>query len=144
MGDCIFCKIVNGELESSILYQDVKCTAFLDVQPVNPGHVLIVPNKHVELICDLDDEIVSHMFVIAKQINRAIRNSSVRCEGINYFLADGEAAFQEVFHVHLHCFPRYGDDGFGLKFSDEYYNKPSRERLNDIANDIKCHLENKD
>lgn len=141
MGDCIFCKIVSGELSSSIVYQDDKCVAFMDIQPVNPGHVLIVPNKHTELICDLDDETVKHMFFIAKKINKAIRNSSIRCEGVNYFLADGEAAFQEVFHTHLHCFPRFKNDGFEFKFSSEYFNKPNREELNYLAVEIKSHID---
>ncbi len=140
MEGCIFCKIIKGELESSIVYQDDKCTAFMDIQPVNVGHVLIIPNKHVELICDLEDDIVKQMFVIAKQINKAIRNSSIRCEGINYFLADGEAAFQEVFHTHLHCFPRFKNDGFELKFSDEYYNKPARKELDNMAIEIKRNI----
>jgi len=143
MGDrCIFCKIVNGA-ESSVVYKDEICTAFMDVQPVNMGHVLIIPNKHVELICDLDDETVSHMFVIAKKINKAIRKSSLKCEGINYFLADGEAAFQEVFHTHLHCFPRYENDGFGLTFSEEYYEKPARKNLDKAANEIRKKLSSK-
>jgi histidine triad (HIT) family protein len=142
MRDCIFCRIINGELESNIVYKDNICTVFMDIQPVNPGHVLIVPNKHVDLICDLEDEIVKHMFVIAKKVNKSLRNSSVRCEGVNYFLADGEAAFQEVFHTHLHCFPRFRNDGFDLRFSDEYFKKPSREDLHDIAVEIKHNMDN--
>lgn len=138
--NCIFCQIVNGELDSSIVYKDEMCTAFMDIQPVNIGHVLIVPNKHTELICDLDDNTVAHMFIVAKRINNAIRKSSIKCEGINYFLADGEAAFQEVSHTHLHCFPRFKDDGFGLKFSEEYFSKPRREVLNSAAQEIKKFL----
>lgn len=141
MEDCVFCKIISGEITGSIVYQDEQCTAFMDIQPVNAGHVLIVPNQHTALICDLDDELVKHMFVIAKRINKAIRNSSVKCEGINYFLADGEAAFQEVFHTHLHCFPRYEGDGFGLAFSQEYNNKPPRSQLEQVAEDLKANLE---
>jgi histidine triad (HIT) family protein len=112
----------------------------MDIQPVNAGHVLIIPNKHIELIVDLDDETASRMFVVANRINRAIRNSSIKCEGINYFLADGEAANQEVFHTHLHVFPRYKGDGFRLVFGEEYKNKPPRELLNKIAEEIRNHL----
>lgn len=140
MIDCVFCKIIKGEIDSSIVYKDEICTAFLDIQPVNPGHVLIVPNKHVKLVCDLDDKTASHIFIVAKKINKALRDSTIKCEGINYFLADGEEAFQEVFHTHLHCFPRYKNDGFKLQFAETYFKKPSRDILNEIAKEIKRHL----
>jgi histidine triad (HIT) family protein len=137
--DCVFCDIIKDNSSASIVYKDELCTAFMDIQPVNAGHVLIMPNKHIELIVDLDDETASQMFVIANRINRAIRNSSIKCEGINYFLADGEAANQEVFHVHLHVFPRYKGDGFGLVFGEDYKNIPPREVLETTAEKIrKC------
>jgi len=138
--NCIFCRILQGQIPSSIIYQDELCTAILDIQPVNEGHVLIIPNKHVELMIDLDDLTTSRMMVVAKRVNRAIRNSNIKCEGINYFLADGEAAFQEVFHSHLHCFPRYVGDGFKLAFGENYENKPSRERLEEISKEIKRYI----
>lgn len=138
--NCIFCSILKGDIPSSIIYRDEFCTAFLDIQPVNEGHVLIVPNKHVDSIIDLDDETTSRMLVVAKKVNIALRKSNLLCEGINYFLADGEAAFQEVFHAHLHCFPRYKGDGFGLVFGENYTKKPSRERLEEISQEIIKHL----
>lgn len=140
MNDCIFCQILEGNIPSSVVYKDDLCTAFLDIQPVNDGHVLIIPNKHVESIADLDDETTARMFIVAKRINRALSKTRLKCEGINYFLADGEAAFQEVFHAHLHCFPRYKEDGFGLTFGENYSNFPSREQLNEIAKEIKDQL----
>jgi histidine triad (HIT) family protein len=138
--DCIFCKIIKNEIESTKIYEDSLLLAFLDIQPVNSGHVLIVPKKCVEFISDLDDESTQRMFLVASKINAAIRNSNLRCEGVNYFLADGEAAMQEVAHTHLHVFPRFEGDGFGLVFSDEYETLPTRTELNKIGEMIRSRL----
>ncbi len=140
MNDCIFCKIIDKEIEASVIYEDDIVIVIMDIQPINPGHVLIIPKKCEQLIINLDDEIVSYMFKIAKKINKSIRNSNVKCEGVNYFLADGEAAMQEIFHSHLHVFPRYKNDGFGLKFSNSYTNLPERKELDLIASEIKTCL----
>lgn len=138
MSDCEFCKIVSGEFKSSKIYEDDSILAFMDIQPVNEGHILIIPKKHVELIADLDDETSAKMFVIAGKINKALRKSDVRLEGINYLLADGESAGQEVFHTHLHLIPRFKGDGFGFIFPEGYrVILPEREELNLIAGKIK-------
>jgi histidine triad (HIT) family protein len=136
MSDCIFCDILAGKSPMSLIYQDDRCTAFLDIQPVNPGHILVIPNRHTPFLAGLDEETGGHMFQIAQRLAQAVRNSGVRCEGVNLFLADGEAAFQEVFHVHLHVIPRYDGDGFGLRFSPGYFNRPARTELDEIAQKI--------
>ena len=136
MNDCIFCKILSGELPSSIVYQDDRCTALMDIQPVNPGHLLVIPNDHAPHLADLDEQVGGHIFQVGQRLAAALRQSGVRCEGINFFLADGEAAMQEVFHVHLHVFPRYEGDGFGLRFNPDYFTKPERVELDRIAQDI--------
>ena len=140
MADCVFCKIVSGEYTSSKIYEDDSILAFMDIQPVNEGHILIIPKKHVELIADLDDETSAKMMKLAKRINNALRKSGVKLEGVNYFLADGEAAGQEVFHTHLHLIPRFKNDGFGFIFPEGYrVILPEREKLNEIAEKIqKC------
>ncbi|MDQ3585420.1 MAG: HIT family protein [Acidobacteriota bacterium] len=138
--NCIFCKILSGELEVSMVYQDDSCSAFMDIQPVNPGHVLVIPNRHAAYLADLKEEEGAQMFRVAQRLAAALRDSSVRCEGVNFFLADGEAAMQEVFHVHLHVFPRYVGDGFGLKFGSHYSNKPERKELNAVAEKIRTAL----
>ena len=140
MNSCIFCDILSNKLPSSQVYQDEKCTAFMDIQPVNPGHVLIVPNNHASFLAELDEDTGTQMFRTAQRIARALRQSGMKCEGVNFFLADGEAAMQEVFHVHLHVFPRYSGDGFGLKFGPAYGNKPSRQALDEIAQKIRIVL----
>lgn len=141
MDNCIFCKIIKGEIPANKIYEDDDCLAFLDIQPVNAGHVLIIPKIHEQYIYKIDDKITSKMFMVTNKINKAIRQSKIKCEGINYFLADGEAAFQEVSHAHIHCFPRYKDDGFKLQFSGRYYNhKPNREELERVAKEIRENL----
>lgn len=135
--DCLFCNLLTGELEASFVYRDDTCSAFLDIQPVNAGHLLIVPNRHASSLADLEPEEGAQMFRIAQQLSAALRKSGVTCEGVNFFLADGEAAMQEIFHVHLHVFPRYAGDGFGLRFAPTYYQKPERSELNRIAADIR-------
>lgn len=135
--NCIFCDILAGQSPVSMVYQDERCSAFMDIQPVNPGHALVIPNAHAAELADLDEETGAHMFRVAHRLARAVRESGVRCEGVNLFLADGEAAFQEVFHVHLHVIPRYRGDGFGLIFSPEYSKRPDRSELDRIAEKIR-------
>jgi histidine triad (HIT) family protein len=123
-----------------MVYHDDRCSAFLDIQPVNPGHLLVVPNQHAASLADLDEETGTHMFRIAQRLAQALRGIGVRCEGVNLFLADGEAAFQEVFHVHLHVIPRFTGDGFGLRFSPDYFVRPKRSELDVIAAEIRNSL----
>ena len=137
MGACIFCDILTGRLPSSMVYRDDLCCALVDIQPVNPGHVLVIPIRHAEYLADLDEETGTHMFRIAQRVAAAIRASDIPSEGINLFLADGKIAGQEVFHVHLHVIPRYDGDGFGLRFGPEYGNRPSRAELDDTAGRIR-------
>ena len=137
MNDCVFCKLLSGELEVSMVHQDPCCSAFMDIQPVNPGHVLVVPNRHAACLADLRAEEGAQIFRVAQRLAAALRRSGVNCEGVNFFLADGAAAMQEVFHVHLHVFPRYVGDGFGLKFPPTYAQKPARKELDAVAEKIK-------
>ena len=131
--NCTFCKILSGEYHSSEVYRDEYVAAFLDIQPVNPGHVLIIPVEHSPYLEDLNPDVGAKMFRTAQNIASAIRKSGVKCEGINLLLADGKEAGQEVWHTHLHIFPRYSQDGFGFKHSDKYLVKPPREELDEIA-----------
>ena len=139
--DCIFCKILAGELEVSLIYRDETCAAFMDIQPINPGHLLVIPIRHAAYLSELKEEEGAHIFSVAQRLAAALRSSGVKCEGVNLFLADGEAAMQEVFHVHLHVIPRYGGDGFGLKFPRTYFQRPERKELNDVAEKIKRELD---
>jgi len=135
--DCIFCQIFAGELAVSLVHRDDLCTAFMDIQPVNPGHMLVIPNRHATYLAELEEEEGAQMFRVAQRLATALRQSEVKCEGVNFFLADGEAAGQEVFHVHLHVFPRYWGDGFGLKFGPQHANMAKRAELDETAAKIR-------
>ena len=140
MDGCIFCKILAGDTPNSTVYRGKLCTAIMDIQPVNPGHLLVIPNHHATYLADLDEEVGAHMFRVAHRIAAALRESGVNCEGVNLFLADGEAAMQEVLHVHLHVLPRFEGDDFGLKFGPDYGKRPDRSELDRIAADVKRQL----
>jgi len=140
MENCIFCKIIKGDLPCSKIYEDNKILAFLDIQPINKGHVLIIPKTHKKLISELDDKTLGNMIILANKINQAIRESDIKSEGVNLFLADGEAAGQEVFHAHLHVIPRFDKDGFGVIFPKDYKDKSQREELDIISKKIQSHL----
>src|SRR5690349_1091404 len=115
--ECIFCKILAGEAEGSFVYRDEVCSAFMDIQPINPGHLVVIPNRHAASLAELKEEEGAQLFRVAQRLAAALRQSGVECEGVNFLLADGEAAMQEVFHVHLHALPRYAGDGFGFRFA---------------------------
>ena len=136
MKGCVFCSIAEGVEPASIVYADDRVMAFMDLQPVNSGHVLVIPKAHFAGLSELDREIGAHMFKVALRVAEALRHLSIRCEGINLFLADGEVAFQDIFHVHLHVIPRFRDDGFGLKFGPSYGHKPTRRGLDEVAEKI--------
>lgn len=137
---CIFCDILAGTLESSMVYRDALCSVFMTIRPVNPGHLLVVPNRHASGLGDLDPDAGAHLFRTAQRMAAALRESGLRCEGINLYLADGEAAVQEVFHVHLHVLPRFKDDGFGLTFPPHYSQEPARSELDHAAAAIRSVL----
>lgn len=133
MSTCVICQLVRKEIEVSVVYEDRLCSAFMDIQPVTPGHLLVVPNHHASYLSDLREEEGARIFPVAQRIVEALRKSDLRCEGVNFFLADGEAAGQEIFHVHLHVIPRFAGDGFGLKLPPDYHDRPPRSELDEIA-----------
>ena len=138
---CVICRLLKRELEVSMVYEDELCSAFMDIQPVNQGHVLVVPNRHVVEATGLNEGESSHLLVVAQRINSALRNSGVKCEGVNYFVADGEAAGQEVFHFHLHIIPRFKKDGFRLVLPPDYEERPPRAELEELAKLIRTKLD---
>jgi histidine triad (HIT) family protein len=127
MSDCLLCQLVRRELEVSVVHEDERSVTFMDIQPVVRGHMLVVPRFHAARLADLDEEDGARLFRVGQRAATALRNSALRCEGVNFFVADGEAAGQEIFHVHLHVFPRFRDDGFGLRFPPDYSIKPRAE-----------------
>ncbi|NYV66780.1 HIT family protein [Bacillus sp. Gen3] len=113
MSDCIFCKIVNGEIPSAKIYEDEHVMAFIDISQVTKGHTLIIPKIHKENIFELTPEIASHLFEVVPKIANALKKE-FNPIGMNLVNNNGEQAGQTVFHFHLHLIPRYGKgDGFG-------------------------------
>lgn len=137
---CLFCKLATGKGETSYVYSDDKCAAFMDIQPINPGHVLVVPRAHAKTIDDVDAEVAAHLMKVAVKVAKAIRASELRAEGINLLLASGEAAGQEVNHFHLHVIPRFPGDGFGMAFGPDYGIRPPRHELDRLAGLIRANV----
>jgi histidine triad (HIT) family protein len=117
---CVFCDILAGDAPASIVHEDERTVTFLDHRPVTPGHLLVVPRTHAASLAELDPEDGAQLFRVGMRAAAALRSSSLRCEGVNFHLADGEVAGQEVFHVHLHVIARFAGDGFGLRFPPDY------------------------
>lgn len=108
--DCIFCKIAAGTLPCFKLYEDERHVAFLDINPANPGHVLVVPKRHSKGLLDADDADLAATLPLAKLI-ASVLDGELRPDGINLHQANGPGAAQSVFHFHLHIVPRRIGDG---------------------------------
>lgn len=137
--DCVFCRIVRGELEASRVLESGTVLAIMDADPVTPGHVLVMPKAHLPGLDDLSHEVASEMLAVARRVAAALRRAPLRCEGVNLFYADGEAAQQEVCHAHLHVFPRYAGDGFTV--DARWGSDPGRAELDAQAESIRAALD---
>ena len=133
--ECVFCEILRGDSPASFTYQDDTVVAFLDVQPITHGHMLVVPRDHAILMSDLNETVAMRTFRVARQLASVARRV-LGASGVNLFVADGETAFQDVPHFHVHVIPRYPGDGFGLTFPPNYDHPPSRAELETIASAI--------
>lgn len=129
---CIFCDIIRGAAEVSVCYEDDVSLAFMDVQPVNPGHVLVVPREHFESLFDLPPELVMHLFRVATRLGPVVRNVS-DAEGMNIVVNSGRAAGQDVFHYHVHIIPRREGDGFDVPLPFPDSEMPDRHHLDAMA-----------
>ena len=135
---CVFCEIVAGRSPASVFHEDDWTLGFMDLHPVNSGHALIIPKRHAVGLGDLDPEDGRRMWDLTHRTAAAIRGAGVRCEGVNLFLADGRAAFQEVFHVHMHVVPRFAGDPFRIDLGRTV--PPSRDQLDDTATIIRAQM----
>ena len=113
MEDCVFCKIIEGELPSMKIDEDASTLTFMDIHPLSSGHCLVVPKHHAATIFEADVRDLEAAMVTAKRVALAIQES-LRPDGLNVFQANGAAAFQSVPHFHLHLIPRWTDDGKGF------------------------------
>jgi histidine triad (HIT) family protein len=135
--DCPFCAIVANEAPASVVYEADEIFAFLDTNPINEGHTLVVPTAHYEGLAGLPSDTGGRLFQLGQEIADALRSASVPTDGINLFLADGAVAGQEVFHVHLHVIPRTDTDAMQL---DTLRASPDRDELDGLATDISSEL----
>ncbi len=135
---CVFCKIVRRQIPASVLAEDEHAMAFMDIRPINPGHFLEIPKSHTAHLADLPPGTGGRVFEMARELAPGLYHSGVKCEGVNIHLADGEVAGQEIFHVHLHVYPRYAGDGVGLRMGPRYGTMPKREELDRLAAAIRA------
>jgi histidine triad (HIT) family protein len=117
MKDCIFCKIINGELESKKVYEDDFVLAFANINPVSPGHTLVVPKEHCENILDISKESLEKVIEVSRELSKKLK-ADLSASGINVLHAAGKDAQQSVFHFHIHLVPRYPDDTLDLWFKE--------------------------
>ncbi len=140
--DCIFCKIVRGEIPSYKLYEDDDFLVFLDAFPAHRGHTLIIPKEHCTDILDLPYELANKVMGIGKKVVEAMEKS-INADGYNFAQNNREVSGQAVMHYHLHIIPRYNDEPKGAKnmFQAEGLEyKPTKEELEEIAGKIKARL----
>ena len=135
MQDCLFCKIVRKEIPAAVVFEDETVVAFLDIKPVNPGHVLVVPRAHAADYASTDDASLRDIAVVAKCVGQAVMRS-LQAPGFNIGVNNGRAAGQLVDHMHLHVMPRFEGDGYEL-----WHGKPYAEgEMQEVAEKLKTAL----
>jgi histidine triad (HIT) family protein len=137
-GQCVFCGIAEGRQPASMVADEGDVLAFCDAQPVQPGHLLVIPRAHANGLAELPALDGQAMWSLAHRLAGALRRSRLRCDGVNLFLADGAAAGQEINHVHLHVVPRVVRDGV-FRISANW-SLPPRERLDEVAARVRAAL----
>jgi len=116
--DCLFCGIVAGSIPSETIDSDERTVSFMDINPATPGHALVVPRAHSKNLLEIDDEDLEATAVAARRLAKRM-SDSLGADGINVINACGAAAWQTVFHFHLHVIPRYEDDPLELPWVPE-------------------------
>ena len=136
MSNCVFCRIVAREIPAAVVYEDEQTIAFMDAGQVNPGHVLVAAKAHVESLYELNDAQAGALLRCATHIARAIR-AAFQPQGLSVYQANGKAAWQTVFHYHMHLLPRHEGDGMALTWPAK---NPPRELLGEYAAAIRGKL----
>jgi len=129
---CTFCDLIQGAAEVSVCYEDAEAIAFMDIQPVNAGHVLVVPRTHYDSLLDVPQELGAHLFSVTMRLANAVRGVT-GCEGMNLVVNSGVAAGQDVFHYHVHIIPRTKGDGFEIELPFAGSSMPDRTVLDMTA-----------
>ena len=128
--DCIFCKIIRNEIPSSKIFEDDKLIAFLDINPVNKGHVLIVPKEHLETLLDIPDSLMKEMMVAAKKVAKSMRKT-LKADGINLGMNNFPPAGQAVMHAHMHVIPRFENDGL-VHWPSKKYDEGEMDKIREL------------
>jgi len=137
--ECVFCKIISGSVKSEIVYESNLVLAFLDIDPINEGHILIIPKSHYLDLDEIPEETIHEMSILSKKIVKVIKDI-YKPEG--YSIMQNGGVFNDVGHYHLHVFPRYEDDGFGWTFSEKEHDfsfqvaDVVREKLEEISESL--------
>jgi len=134
MEECIFCKIIKGEIPAVKIYEDKKVFSFLDINPATPkgGHTLVLPKKHYELITDIPEEESKDLFKAIKKVSNALLKYG---EGLNIIQNNKREGGQIIPHVHFHLIPRFKNDGIIFNYWKTH--KVSNDKLKDVAEKIK-------
>ncbi len=131
--ECIFCKIVKGEIPSTIIFQDDICMAFMDIFPISEGHCLLIPKEHFTNLLDADEAVLQHLITKLSLLDRKV-SAAYNDVGILNAVANGEYAGQEVPHLHFHVIPRRPNDDFGFRYPEGYRDSMApREELERVA-----------
>lgn len=134
--DCIFCKIANGEIPSTTLYEDEMFRVILDLGPASRGHGLILPKEHFDNLYELDDEYASKVMLLARRMAKAMTRG-LGADGFNLVQNNGKEAGQTVFHFHMHLIPRYKGGNEMLQWRP---GEVSQEEMAQIARQVKENL----
>ena len=129
---CIFCDLLNGAGEVSMCYEDSNSIAFMDIQPVNLGHLLVVPREHFETLNDVPPDLAMHLFDVALRLAPVVRRLN-GADDMNIVVNSGTAAGQNVFHYHVHLIPRKAGDGFDIPLPFPGSSMPDRTLLDAMA-----------
>ena len=129
---CVFCRIIAGEETVSIVHEDARAVAFMDIQPASPGHVLVASREHYHDLFDVPEDVAAHCLSVARQLAPGIRRST-GAEAINLFSANGRAGGQDVLHFHLHLIPVRKGEAFDLQLPKKDARVPSRSELDVMA-----------
>jgi histidine triad (HIT) family protein len=130
LSDCIFCKIARKEAPASVVYEDDEVIAFLDINPIERGHTLVIPKRHFVDIWDIEAGVLTQMVMVTQQVARKLA-TTMNTEGINTFSASGKPAGQDIYHFHIHVIPV--GRGERTKFTDWWQSKISRVERSELA-----------
>lgn len=130
--NCIFCKIISGEIPAHTIYEDGQFKVILDVAPATKGHALIIPKNHYANMYELPEDTAVEAIKLAKKMMQ-VMTDKLHCDGFNIIQNNGEIAGQTVFHFHMHLIPRYKDDGEILKYVSLH---PSQEEMEETRKTI--------